>query len=60
MPQDTAKRFSCIAKLGKNGCGLEQQLESALKSLTPPDSQIKFSGSATNGTPPPVRATPST
>jgi hypothetical protein len=50
-PQDTAKRFSCISKLGKNGCGLEQQLESALKALTPPDSQIKFSGSATNGTP---------
>jgi hypothetical protein len=51
VPADTAKRFSCVAKLGKNGCGLEQQLESALKSLTPPDSPIKFSGSATNGAP---------
>jgi hypothetical protein len=52
-PQDAAKRVSCIAKLGKNGCGLEQQLESVLKALTPPDSQIKFSGSATSGVPTP-------
>jgi hypothetical protein len=27
--------FSCIAKLGKNGCGFEQQLESMLKALAP-------------------------
>jgi hypothetical protein len=33
--------FSCIAKLGKNGCGLEQQLESTLKALAP--SSVAFS-----------------
>jgi len=47
-PNDTATRFGCVAKLGKNGCGLEQQLESALKALTPPDSPTKFT-SMTNG-----------
>jgi hypothetical protein len=46
-----ATTFSCIARLGKNGCGLEQQLESLLKALTPPDSAIKFSmGSSGHGT----------
>jgi hypothetical protein len=47
-PDETALKFSCIAKLGKNGCGLEQHLESMLKALTPPDSPIKFT-SNTNG-----------
>jgi hypothetical protein len=42
-------RFSCIAKRGRNGCGLEQQLESVLKALTPPDSNIKFTAMSPNG-----------
>jgi hypothetical protein len=51
-PTLTAKQFGCIAKLGKNGCGLEQQLESALKALTPPDSPVKFTmGSSGHGGP---------
>jgi hypothetical protein len=44
-----AADFSCVATLGKNGCGLEQQFESVLKALTPPDSSITFS--ASNGVP---------
>jgi hypothetical protein len=46
---DAALRFSCIAKRGRNGCGLEQQLESVLKALTPPDSAIKFTAQSPNG-----------
>jgi hypothetical protein len=34
-PMQTALEFGCIAKLGKNGCGLEQQIESVYKSLAP-------------------------
>ena len=34
-PMRIAQQFGCIAKLGKNGCGLEQQLEAALKAVTP-------------------------
>jgi hypothetical protein len=33
---DLAKDFACIAALGKDGCGFEQQMESALMALTPP------------------------
>lgn len=40
---ETVHAFSCLAKLGKNGCGLEQQLEAALKALTPSDSDLRFS-----------------
>jgi hypothetical protein len=55
-PEQTKLELSCIAKLGKNGCGLEQQLESAYKALAP--SSVTFSrntrgqgsgGSAANG-----------
>jgi hypothetical protein len=46
---EAAHRFSCIAKLGRNGCGLEQQLEASLKALTPPDSNIKFTAQSPNG-----------
>jgi len=35
-----AKQFGCIAKLGKNGCGLEQQLEATLKAVTPSTSTV--------------------
>lgn len=48
---ERAKQFRCIARLGKNGCGLEQQLEAVLKAVTPIDSPIKFSASASNGVP---------
>lgn len=42
--EDTGSAFSCISKLGRNGCGLEQQLESMLKALTPADSKrFRFS-----------------
>jgi hypothetical protein len=34
-PEQIKLELSCIAKLGKNGCGLEQQLESAYKALAP-------------------------
>jgi hypothetical protein len=36
--EDTGFAFSCISKLGRNGCGLEQQLEAMLKALTPAQS----------------------
>jgi hypothetical protein len=48
-PALAAQRFSCIAKRGRNGCGLEHQLEAALKALTPPDSNIKFTALSPNG-----------
>jgi hypothetical protein len=44
-----AQRFSCVVKRGRNGCGLEQQLEAVLKALTPPDSNIKFTAQSPNG-----------
>jgi hypothetical protein len=44
-----AHRFGCVAKRGRNGCGLEQQLEATLKALTPPDSTIKFTAVSPNG-----------
>jgi hypothetical protein len=34
--------FSCIVERGRNGCGLEQPLDAALKALTPPDSSLRF------------------
>jgi hypothetical protein len=39
---ETAHAFGCLAKLGKNGCGLEQQLEAGLKALTPASSKLLF------------------
>jgi hypothetical protein len=44
---EVASRFSCIAELGANGCGIEQQLESMWKALAP-SSDRSFSG-ATGG-----------
>ena len=34
-PEEAANDFACIANLGVDGCGFEQQLESALKALWP-------------------------
>jgi hypothetical protein len=36
-PATTAHDFACIASLGTDGCGFEQQLESMLKALWPSD-----------------------
>jgi hypothetical protein len=44
---EVANRFSCVAQLGVNGCGIEQQLESMWKALAP-SSDRSFSG-ATGG-----------
>jgi hypothetical protein len=46
---EAAHRFSCIAKRGRNGCGLEQQLEATLKALTAPDSETKFTALSPHG-----------
>jgi hypothetical protein len=41
--QQTATNFQCIATLGTDGCGFEQQLESPLKALWPfDDNRIMF------------------
>ncbi|MCZ7681036.1 MAG: hypothetical protein M5U28_20515 [Sandaracinaceae bacterium] len=34
--------FRCVATLGTGGCGFEQQLEAALKAVTPSDSGLRF------------------
>ncbi len=34
-PDTLANNFSCMARLGTNGCGFEQQLEAVLKALLP-------------------------
>jgi hypothetical protein len=42
-PQQAALDFACIASLGTNGCGYEEQLESPLKALWPSsDPSIMF------------------
>jgi hypothetical protein len=40
---DIARQFSCIAELGVNGCGYEQQLESMWRALAP-STDNSFSG----------------
>jgi hypothetical protein len=35
-------RLSCMVELGTSGCGLEAQLDSALKALTPSSSPLRF------------------
>ncbi|MFO0694518.1 MAG: hypothetical protein U0230_13240 [Polyangiales bacterium] len=49
---DFARRISCFTTLGTAGCGYEQQLESVLKAVAPPDSSIRFYANAAD----PVRA----
>ncbi len=39
-----ASDFACVANLGTDGCGFEQQLEAPLKALTPSTSPIRFQG----------------
>jgi hypothetical protein len=37
-----ADDFACVARVGTGGCGFEQQLEAALKAVTPSTSPIRF------------------
>ena len=37
-----ARNVSCVAQLGTDGCGFEQQLEAALKAVTPSTSATSF------------------
>lgn len=41
-PTQAATDFACIATLGTNGCGYEQQLEATLKAITPSTSDRRF------------------
>ena len=43
-PDAVADDFACVAALGTEGCGFEQQLEAALKAVTPSTSVIRFLG----------------
>lgn len=43
---EVARQFSCIAELGVNGCGYEQQLESMWRALAP-STDNSFSGGTT-------------
>ena len=48
-PSEVANDFSCIAMLGTEGCGFEQQLEVGLKALWPgSDNRITFLGDFNN------------
>lgn len=38
------QQVSCVAVLGTGGCGFEEQLEAALKALTPSTSSLRFAG----------------
>jgi hypothetical protein len=48
-PAVLGTEFGCITKLGTSGCGLEQQLESMLKAVTPSTSATKFTAASPNG-----------
>ncbi len=41
-PSAFAHDFSCVARVGTQGCGYEQPLEAALKALTPGTSPLRF------------------
>ncbi len=41
-PAAFAEGVGCVANLGTGGCGLEQQLEAMLKSVTPAGSGVRF------------------
>ena len=43
-PEQFADDVNCVASVGLNGCGFEQQLEAILKALSPSGSGIQFSG----------------
>ena len=41
-PVSFAQSVGCVARLGTDGCGFEQQLEAALKAITPASSPLRF------------------
>lgn len=41
-PEAASMDFACVARVGTEGCGLEQPLEAALKALLPEDSPFDF------------------
>lgn len=41
-PSAFANEVACVAAMGTNGCGFEQQLEAVLKAVTPSSSSILF------------------
>ncbi|MBX3251521.1 MAG: hypothetical protein KF901_30360 [Myxococcales bacterium] len=41
-PVTFANAVACVAVMGTNGCGFEQQLEAVLKAVTPSTSDIRF------------------
>jgi hypothetical protein len=50
QPDQTANDFACVAMLGTDGCGYEQQLEASLKALWPAgDGRAKFLGDGAGG-----------
>jgi hypothetical protein len=50
-PVEVARQFGCIAELGVQGCGFEQQLESTLRALAPSTNTSFSRGSAGQGAP---------
>jgi hypothetical protein len=49
-PTTLGQEFGCITSLGTTGCGLEQQLESMLKAVTPAtNAEFKFTAQSPNG-----------
>jgi hypothetical protein len=48
---EIASQFSCIAQLGVNGCGIEQQLESMWKALAPSTDRSFSRGTTGQGAP---------
>ncbi len=48
-PEQFAQDVSCVAVLGTNGCGFEQQLEAVLKAVTPSSSSIAFGTGSARG-----------
>lgn len=46
---DYGRRFGCFATVGTGGCGFEQQLEAALKALTPSASATRFFAASGDG-----------
>jgi hypothetical protein len=50
QPDQTANDFACVAMLGTDGCGFEQQLETSLKALWPSsDRRVEFVGDGAGG-----------
>lgn len=48
-PEALVQAVSCVALAGTGGCGFEQQLEAALKALSPSDAEITFAHGSGQG-----------